>query len=101
MDKQIIGFKITSLTDIGKHAIKKNSKIPVFVKPLIDTNFFEGDPHVFTLKFKDKIIKSQDGQLRKLVVKSQESLIENLDKEMTKKGAKKHEDYVIEVLYNE
>jgi len=102
MVNEIIGFRIEGHTDKGVKGIKKNSKIPIIMRPLIEKKVISESPYVVEIKLKPKLFKKdKNDNVKKLVISGAENLVLAIQNEMVKFGCVDGLDYSLEVLKDE
>jgi len=98
-DGIVIGFKIESVTEKGKKAIRKNAKIPFILKSIWEFHILSEEPLRIMIKLKKKFFKKDKASpIKRLVINSSNGLIEAIKNEMLKFECFETIDYVLEVM---
>lgn len=99
MNEHVIGFKIESVSERGKKAIRKNAKIPFLLKSIWSCETLCENPLIIRIKLKDKSFKrSAKDSVKRLVINGASNLVEAIKNEMQKSECFEIIDYMLEVI---
>jgi len=95
----VVGFRIEAFSDKGIVAVKKNSKIPLMMRPIISSKVISEVPFIIEIKLRPKLFKkNRDDSTKKLVISSAEKLREAITMEMVRADCEQDLDFNLEVL---
>lgn len=99
MSEHVVGFKIESVSEQGRKAIKKNAKIPFLLRSIWSCETLCENPLIIRIKLKDKLFKrNARDSVKRLVIDGVSNLVEAIKNEMQKSECFETIDYVLEVI---
>jgi len=95
-------MRIEGYTEKGINGIKKNARVPLLVRSIIERKEVSIDPYIIEIRLKPVIFKKvKGGKAEKLIIDNAENLIISINKEMAKFECIPGLDYFLEVLKDE